>query len=470
MPPSGHSISPQPGAGDKALRAEVEELLSYDAQHGHLLDQHALGMATRILDQQAPRSLAGQRVGHCRLVSLLGRGGMGEVWLAEDTQLARKVAVKLLPAAFTHDAERVRRFVQEARAASALNHPNIITIHEIGVAAQESESTHYLVTEYVAGETLRERMSDAPGRGMRLAEALEVAAQIAAALTAAHTAGIVHRDIKPENVMLRGDGLVKVLDFGLAKLTERNAAAVDSHAPTQVWPTTEPGMVMGTPRYMSPEQARGERVDARSDIFSFGVMLYEMVVGRAPFIGATTSEVIAAILRDAPPPLTDSDAPPELQQIINRALEKDRQARYPQISELLGELNQFKRRVERRDEGLDDEARASQQPQTGEPLARASGTTVLPTNALPPAVTTAEQDGAQTRTQSFVGRFNRQRLGVALVLLLAAVVAAAVYFNLFGAAGAGAYSNRFLGGAALHQCRRECGHGIPLRRHHRQPD
>ena len=195
----------------------------------------------------------------------------------------------------------MRRFAQEARAASALNHPNIITIHEIGEAPAATGDTHYIVTEYVEGETLRQRMASAPQKGMNaagLAEALEVASQIAAALAAAHEAGIIHRDIKPENVMVRRDGIVKVLDFGLAKLTE----AVGSRRLTarfRHWPASahESGMVMGTPRYMSPEQARGEKVDARTDIFSLGVLLYEMIAGRAPFAGATTSDVIAAILQ-----------------------------------------------------------------------------------------------------------------------------------------------------------------------------
>ncbi|MDQ3010132.1 MAG: serine/threonine protein kinase, partial [Acidobacteriota bacterium] len=212
-------------ADDEALRAEVEALLGYQAQGGRLLDQPALELATLVLDEKRVRSLAGQRVGHCQLLSRLGKGGMGEVWLAEDTQLGRRVAVKLLPAEFTQDAERVRRFAQEARAASALNHPNLITIHEIGKhhieagaeAGAEAGGTHYIVTEYVEGETLRQRMTSAPQQQLPLSEALDLVMQVAAALTAAHAAGIVHRDIKPENVMVRPDGLVKVLDFGLAK-------------------------------------------------------------------------------------------------------------------------------------------------------------------------------------------------------------------------------------------------------------
>ena len=213
---------------------------------------------------------------------------MGEVYLAEDTRLGRRVAVKLLPAEFTADAERVRRFAQEARAASALNHPNIITIHEIG----EIANTHYIATEYVEGETLRQRMERGP---LKLHEAVDLAIQIATALEAAHRAGIVHRDIKPENVMVRPDGYVKVLDFGLAKLTrasngEPGCKASDDEDAVN----TESGVVMGTPRCMSPEQARGEKADARTDIFSLGVVFYEMIAGRAPFTGATRNDVIAS--------------------------------------------------------------------------------------------------------------------------------------------------------------------------------
>jgi len=330
-------------AGDEALRAEVEALLSYDLRGDQLLDRPAFELAIHALDEQRTRAMNGQQVGHCRLLSLIGKGGMGEVWLAEDSQLGRKVAVKLLPPDFTHDPERVRRFVQEARAASALNHPNIITIHEIGVLSKGDGETQYLVTEYVDGETLRERMNSTPQGQMNLSEALDVASQVAAALSVAHAAGIVHRDIKPENVMLRDDGLVKVLDFGLAKLTERRGARVNSTADTHQFLSTEPGVVMGTPRYMSPEQARGEKVDARSDIFSFGVMLYEMVAGRPPFAGTTRSEVIAAVLRDDPLPLTASASSEELQQIVNRVLQKSPEARYPTMLELLGDLKRLSR-------------------------------------------------------------------------------------------------------------------------------
>ncbi len=268
-------------------------------------------------------------IAHYRLLAPLGAGGMGEVYLAEDTKLGRKVALKLLPEEFTRDAGRVRRFEQEARAASALNHPNILTIFEIG----EANEAHYIATEYIDGQTLRERLN-----GDRLAPpaALHIAAQIAAALTAAHEAGIVHRDIKPENVMLRRDGIVKVLDFGLAKLTEQRPAAVDSEAPTIAKVNTSPGTVLGTVGYMSPEQVRGQEADGRSDIFSFGMILYEMMSGRRAFNGASVADVMSAILKDEPPELGEMNAKvsPALEKIVRRCLEKKPERRFQSASDL----------------------------------------------------------------------------------------------------------------------------------------
>jgi eukaryotic-like serine/threonine-protein kinase len=335
--------------GDEALRQEIESLLEYQARSGGLIDQPILENAAQALADATTTKVIGQNFGHYRILSLLGKGGMGEVYLGEDTRLSRKVAIKLLPARFTTDAGRVRRFAQEARAASALNHPNIITIYEIGEAATENGSAHYIVTEYVEGETLRQRMTNAPHNRMKVAEAVDVAAQVAAALTAAHEAAIAHRDIKPENVMIRRDGYVKVLDFGLAKLIEPSAPGIDRQAPTAPGASTEAGIVIGTPRYMSPEQARGEKVDIRTDIFSLGVMLYEMVAGRAPFEGATPSETIASILRDEPAPLIRQvpEAPPELERIVCRALAKDRAERYQHqpAKDLLNDLNLLKQEM-----------------------------------------------------------------------------------------------------------------------------
>ncbi len=276
---------------------------------------------------------------HYRLLSQLGAGGMGEVYLAEDTRLGRKVALKLLPAEFTKDADRVRRFEREARAASALNHPNILTIYEVG----QADGRHFIAAEFIEGSTLRQRLSQSR---LPLNETLEIAVQVASALQAAHDAGITHRDIKPENIMQRPDGYVKVLDFGLAKLTEKNAGAKKEHAALSH--ATAPGMVLGTVSYMSPEQARGQRVDARSDIFSLGIVLYEMLTGHLPFTGQTMSDTLAAILQSEPPPLTRyvTGLPSELEKSLDSALSKDRDIRCPTVKRLLGELKQIKSRLE----------------------------------------------------------------------------------------------------------------------------
>jgi len=351
---------------DESLRREVASLVVSHEQAGDFIEQPPDDVAAGW--QVAAGALPARGVAHYQMISLLGKGGMGEVWLAEDTQLRRKVAVKLLPAEFTTDVGRVRRFEQEARAASALNHPNIITIHEIDKASAEDGGTHYIVTEYVEGETLRQRLRDAPRQRMKVSEAIETVVQIAAALSAAHEAGIVHRDVKPENVMVRRDGYVKVLDFGLAKLTERRrdggterqsdrASVESSSSRFSVSPSlrlsvppsmSEAGVVMGTPRYMSPEQARGEKADARTDIFSLGVMLYEMIAGCPPFAGATTNDLIAAILKDEVEPLTSHapDAPPELERIVGQALRKNRAERYKNADDLLSDLKQLQRDLE----------------------------------------------------------------------------------------------------------------------------
>ncbi len=314
-------------ADDSELRREVESLLSFESQAANFIEKPALAVAAELMAEDKAASVTGQQITHYNVISLLGAGGMGEVYLAEDVTLGRKVALKLLPLPFTADVERVRRFALEAKTASALNHPNIITIHEIGT----SDNLHFIATEFIAGETLRQRI--AHGK-LALQDALEVALQIAAALAAAHEAGIIHRDIKPENVMLRTDGYVKVLDFGLAKLTE----AVASDATTITTLTTEPGRVMGTVAYMSPEQLRAQTVDERADIWSLGVVLFEMVAGVRPFAGATTSAIIAAILEQKPLLTDAADLPAELQRILQKALHKTRAERYQTANELLRDL------------------------------------------------------------------------------------------------------------------------------------
>ena len=290
----------------------------------------------------------GTKLGRYEIRSRLGAGGMGEVYLAQDTKLDRKVALKILPADVASHRDRMSRFGQEAKAASALNHPNIITIYEI----EQIDWVNFIATEFIDGETLRQRIRSAP---LKLGEVLDVAAQIASALSAAHAAGIAHRDIKPENIMLRRDGIVKVLDFGLAKLSERQPAGVaggfkiDTEAPTRAAVHTDPGVVMGTTIYMSPEQARGVEVDARTDIFSLGVLLYEMVAGRLPFDGSHTNEILASILSDKesqPLARYSREVPTELERIVSKALRKNRDERYQTIKDMLLDLKNLKQRLE----------------------------------------------------------------------------------------------------------------------------
>ena len=284
------------------------------------------------------------QIAQYRVLNKIGEGGMGEVYLAHDTKLGRKVALKLLPIDVVASAERLNRFEREAQAASALNQPNIITIHEIG----NDGDTHFIVTEFVEGETVRQKLR---GTRLEVAEAIDITIQIVSALKAAHELGIVHRDIKPENIMVRTDGLVKVLDFGLAKLSEPRSLAIgpiDFEAETQLQLDTAPGIVLGTLSYMSPEQARGKVVDARSDIFSCGIVLYEMLVGRSPFSRETMSDVIAAILTTEPPApgSFNQQVPLELDRIVTRALQKNLERRYQNGDELLRDLRELQKRLQ----------------------------------------------------------------------------------------------------------------------------
>jgi len=325
--------------GDEALHHEVESLLASHEKGGSFIDSPAYEAAADMLsgDQELR---AGQTIASYEIISFISRGGMGEVYLAHDKRLRRKVALKLLPASFTNDGDRLRRFEQEARAASALNHPNIITIYEI----REANLTLMIAAEFVEGETLRQHLLHTP---LGVAESLRIAIQIADALAAAHKAGIIHRDIKPDNIMLRPDGYVKVLDFGLAKLIEPVSPTSIAEAPTKQVKTGS-GMIMGTVGYMSPEQARGQTVDARSDIFSLGAVIYEMVAGAKPFEGETPSDVFAAILKSEPPLLSHFApvAPAELVRIVTKALRKDREQRYQTAKDLLLDLKSLKEEQE----------------------------------------------------------------------------------------------------------------------------
>src|SRR6266516_2019195 len=311
--------------GDESLRKQVEAMVK----------SHEL----RIDDPTG--DLIGQSIGHYRIESLLGMGGMGEVYVARDERLGRKIALKLLPEHLTADETQLSRFKSEARAASALNHPNILTVYEIGAEGNRQ----FIATEFIEGMTLRASL--ACGK-IKLHAALEIAVQVASALAAAHETGVVHRDIKPENIMLRPDGYAKVLDFGIAKLTEQRPASDHYEVGTTAVLQTRPGLVLGTGRYMSPEQTRGQKVDARSDIWSLGVVLYEVVGGIPPFPGETPSDCIASILTTEPPPLSGvlSDVPLKLESILQKALRKNSDERYQTINEMLADLRNLKGELE----------------------------------------------------------------------------------------------------------------------------
>ena len=348
---------------------------------------------------------------HYRIVSKLGAGGMGEVYLAQDTKLDRRVALKILPADVVADQTRIRRFIQEAKAASALNHPNIITIHDF----QQIDSMNFIATEFIDGETLRERIR----AGMELAEILDVAIQTVSALAAAHAAGIIHRDIKPENIMVRRDGYVKVLDFGLAKLSERRDSVTDPEASTAMV-NTGVGLVMGTAVYMSPEQAKGVKVDERTDLWSLGAVLYEMMTGHVPFFGETTTETISQILLKEPAPLTRyaPEAPAELERIVNKALTKNCDERYQSAKDLLIDLRNLKRKLEV-DAEIDRTA-----PTDFRGAATASGGAS--------ARATANIAGTATNTASIVSGIKEHKLAALVAVVVLALAAVALIPSLRG--------------------------------------
>src|SRR5437867_10591262 len=327
--------------GDELLRRKVEALLASLQRAGAFIETPVAGIATRITENGQADLLIGRTIGHYKISEQIGTGGMGEVYLATDMTAGRKAALKLLPTRFTSDAERLKRFQQEARALVGLNHPNILTVYEIG----EDHSTHYIASELIEGETLRQRLMR--GR-MELREAVDVAIQVASALAAAHETGIVHRDIKPENIMLRPDGYVKVLDFGIAKLAEQEVPVTVPTDEALLLVETNLGSILGTVRYMSPEQAYGAPVDKGTDIWSLGAVLYEMVTGHAPFTGETPGEAMSSILEMEPPPLTSyvAQTPAELQQIISKTLRKDRDERYQSAHELLEALKDLRHKME----------------------------------------------------------------------------------------------------------------------------
>ena len=392
---------------DDELRREVESLLVSHENALSFLENPASDEVASLIMKSPENLTVGKSFGHYEIIRQIGAGGMGEVYLAKDTKLDRQVAVKILNEKFSRHQSNVERFVKEAKAASALNHPNILVIHEIGF----SDEANFIVSEFIEGKTLREKIEAvAP---IKLAETLDISIQIANALTAAHTAKIVHRDIKPENIMLRPDGYVKILDFGLAKLVaQKNVGLEDATAKQN---ETAKGIILGTVNYMSPEQAKGEKVDERTDIFSFGVVIYEMIAGKTPFAGNSMSETFANLINAEPQPLSRffANVPDELQHIVAKTLRKNKDERYQTMKGLLADLKglretlAFDKRLEQSHTPNDKNATAILQAETGDVNQR-----------------TAETDN------SFTAKIKRHKSLAAflLTILLVATTAFGYYF------------------------------------------
>jgi Tol biopolymer transport system component len=407
-------------AGDRELRSEVDSLIASHEKTGSFIDAPAYEATAHLIVDERAELKPGQALGSYEITSFISRGGMGEVYLAQDRRLGRRVALKLLPSSVTKDASRLSRFEQEARAASALNHPNIITIYEI----READSTLIIATEFVEGETLRQRLVTG---ALSLHKALNISIQIADALAAAHKAGIIHRDIKPENIMIRPDGYVKILDFGLAKLVESASPISSAEAPTRKI-MTGTGVIIGTVGYMSPEQARGQTVDARSDIFNLGAVIYEMVTGQKPFDGETTSDVFAAILKTNPPPLSHfaPDAPAELVRIIDKALRKDREERYQVVKDLLLDLKSLK-------EELDFQAKLDRSvtPSKSAEKPEANSQSQHAATVKPPLETSEIKTAVSTITHSLSAEIKRHKTGAVVMITALVVAMTACIFGLY---------------------------------------
>lgn len=408
----------QSSKGDDSLRQSIESLLESHEETNNFLDEPAYEAAAEMLLDGA-RLKDGQLVAHYKIISLLGEGGMGRVYLAEDTKLHRRVCLKFISNRFTSNPEWLQRFELEARAASVLNHPNILTIHEIG----EAEGRPFIATEFIEGQTLRERLHS----DISINDALEIAIQIASALVAAHRVNVVHRDIKPENIMIRGDdALVKVLDFGLAKMSASResvlTAAGDREAETQMRPTAAPGVVMGTVAYMSPEQARGAPVDERTDIWSLGVLLYEMVAGCSPFMAGTSNEIISAILSKVPaPPLGRfaHEIPPSLEEIVEKTLAKNRDERYESSKDLLIDLKRLRQSMELQT-GIERISTDNGERPTLSGQLRAG--TTLPTSSSQPT----------SSAEYIVGEIKRHKRGVLVTAAIGVIMLGGLVYGLIG--------------------------------------
>src|SRR6266581_1043820 len=413
-------------AGDQQLRREVEVLITSHERAGSFIEKPALEVEAWSLANQrgdaGAESMLGKTVGGYRVLAPLGAGGMGEVYLAQDTVLGRKVALKLLPAYFTKDPERLRRFEQEARSASALNHPNIVTVHEIG----QDGAFHFITQEFVEGVTLGTYLA---GKHPALEEVLEICMQVASALAAAHAKGIVHRDIKPDNIMVhKGSHLgrqnyVKVLDFGIAKLADLPAAAMKAEATTRLFVKTEEGRTIGTAVYMSPEQARGESVDARTDIWSLGVVMYEMLTSKQPFVGDTSQDVIASILRDDLSPLP-TELPDNVKWVLKKALRKDKEDRYQTAREVFSDLRDLYDQLQE----IPSSVGPAVPPASD---VKPVGRTSAPAAQEPAATTRAAPASPTSSAEYIIGKIKHHR-GAAIIVLTALVMGiAGITFGLY---------------------------------------
>ncbi|MEP7270857.1 MAG: protein kinase [Acidobacteriota bacterium] len=411
-------------AGDEELQRRVEAMLVADAQNDLLMDRTAYRAPDTFLpsisDSDEAQSFRGEMIGVYRLIRELGHGGMGKVYLVHDTRLGRRAALKLLPSDLVNNLQGVRRFQREARAASALNHPNIITIFDFG----QENGRDFIVSEFVEGGTLRGYIGK-PDRTLN--QILDLVIQVASALEAAHAAGITHRDIKPENIMLRPDGYVKVLDFGLAKLTEPESDSKETNTDLSGGRSdfeTKTGVVLGTAHYMSPEQARGEKVDGRSDLFSLGVILYELVTGNRPFGGKTWHHAIVAITDAEPPSLGFyvNDTPAALQETINRMLAKDREQRWQTAGDLLAQLETLQRELAPDTRiALVETERARKAPGTGEPM----------TGALTRVTPNTDEDARDKKTEKLLlfSRFKQHQITIGIAIIVLAMAGAYFYFG-----------------------------------------
>jgi serine/threonine protein kinase/Tfp pilus assembly protein PilF len=403
---------------NKLLLSEVESLLSSLDSAESFMEMPAVAKVADVIEAEARKLERGKCFGHYEIIEQIGTGGMGEVYLARDKKLDRKVAVKILNEKFSRHESNLDRFIQEAKAASALNHPNILTIYEFG----ESEEAHYIVSEFIKGKTLREIFKQS---SLRLSEILDISIQIAGALVAAHESFLVHRDIKPENIMIRPDGFVKVLDFGLAKLVEqKNQSIPGLEDETVKQNQTAKGIILGTINYMSPEQAKGKRVDERTDIFSLGALVYEMLTGRTPFAGESVSETFANLINTEPQPLSrfTAKAPDELQRIVSKMLRKNADERYQTIKDVLVDLKNLKENLS-----------LEEKPERSQPPAFDNTTAILQTTT-----DDANKKTAQTQ-RSFSQNIKNQTLLVAFTVfaaLLAGTILFYQYRNLDGSPSA----------------------------------